>query len=73
MFKDKEFWTDTFYRCLWTAAEVWAGVFVVGQTIEDIHWKHTLSITVIAVLACLIKQLGVYSRNHIKENYDDNE
>jgi len=73
MFKDKEFWKDTFYRCMWTAAEVLAGVIVVGQQITDIHWKHTLSITAVAVLACLIKQIGVYSRNHIKEQYDDDK
>lgn len=58
---------------MWTAAEVLMGVLVVGQTITDIAWKHTLSITAVAVLACLIKQIGVYSRNHIKEQYDDNE
>ena len=73
MFKDKEFWIDTFYRCMWTAAEALAGVLIVGQQIADIHWKHTLSITAVAVLACLIKQIGVYSKNHIKEQYDDNE
>lgn len=71
MFKDKSFWTDTAYRCLWTAAEVLAGVVVVGQTVTDINWLHTLSITAIAVLACLLKQLGVYARAHIKEDYDE--
>lgn len=71
MFKDKDFWTDTAYRCLWTAAEVLAGVLIVGQTITDIAWKHTLSIMAIAVLACLIKQIGVYARQHIKGDYDE--
>lgn len=71
MLKDKEFWSDTAYRCLWTAAEVLAGIIVVGQTITDIAWKHTLSITLIAVLACLIKQLGIYARKHIREDYDE--
>lgn len=71
MFKDKAFWIDTFYRCMWTAAEVLAGTIVVGQTIADIPWKHTLSITAIAVIACLIKQMGVYAKNHVKEDYDE--
>lgn len=71
MLKDKEFWTDTAYRCLWTAAEVLMGVILVGQTLTDIKWMHTLSITAVAVLACLIKQMGVYARKHIKEDYDE--
>lgn len=71
MLKDKDFWRDTAYRCLWTAAEALAGVIVVGQTIAGIQWKHTLSITLIAVLACLIKQLGIYARRHVKEQYDE--
>ena len=71
MFTDKAFWKDTFYRCLWTAAEVLAGVLVVGQAATDIPWKHTLSIAVIAVLACFVKQVGIYARNHIKEDYDE--
>ena len=71
MLKDKEFWADTAYRCMWTAAEVLAGVFIVGKTITDIQWKHTLSITAIAILACLIKQIGVYAKNHIKGDYDE--
>ena len=71
MFKDKGFWIDTFYRCMWTAAEVLLGVILVGQELTDIKWTHTLSITAVAVLACLIKQMGVYARNHIKEDYDE--
>ena len=71
MFKDKGFWIDTAYRCMWTAAEVLLGVILVGQELTDIKWTHTLSITAVAVLACLIKQMGVYARNHIKEDYDE--
>lgn len=73
MFKDKAFWIDTFYRCLWTAAEVLMGALVVGKTFAEIPWKHTLSIAIVAVLACLIKQIGIYARKHIKEEYDDNK
>ena len=71
MFKDKGFWIDTAYRCMWTAAEVLLGVILVGQELTDIKWTHTLSITAVAVLVCLIKQMGVYARNHIKEDYDE--
>ena len=73
MFKDKEFWIDTAYRCLWTAGECVLGCATIGQALTDIKWMHTLSITAVAVLICLVKQIAVYAKKHIKEEYDDNE
>lgn len=71
MFQDKGFWIDTFYRCLWTAGECILGCFTVGQALTDIKWLHTLSITAVAVIGCLVKQLVIYARKHIKEKYDE--
>lgn len=67
----KEFWKDTALRCLWTFAEAMLGFVTIGQAMTDISWKHALSVSAVAVIVCLIKQLGVYARNNVKEDYDD--
>lgn len=55
---NKEFWIDTAYRCLWTFAEAMLGCITIGQTITEIHWVHALSVSAVATLICLLKQIA---------------
>lgn len=57
-----DFIKDTAYRCAWTFAEAMLGCLAVGQTITEIHWIHALSISAVAVIACLLKQIAKYSK-----------
>lgn len=57
----KEFWEDTAKRCAWTFAQAMLGCIVVGQTITEIEWKHALSVSAVATLACFFKQIVKYT------------
>ena len=54
----KEFWKDTAYRCLWTFAEAMLGCITIGQTLTEIKWVHALSVSAVATIVCLLKQIA---------------
>ena len=63
----REFLEDTAYRSAWTFAEAMLGCMTIGQEITDIGWTHALSISAVAALAVILKQIIVYAKAHVKE------
>lgn len=59
-----EFWKDTALRCAWTFAEAMLGCIAIGQTFAEIPWVHALSVSGVATVACFLKQIIKYSREH---------
>ena len=58
----KEFLKDTALRCAWTFAEAMLGCMTVGQALTEINWLHALSISAVATIICLLKQVAKYAR-----------
>lgn len=70
-----DFIKDTGLRCAWTFAEAMLGCLAVGQTMTEIAWSHAFSISGVAVIICLFKQIAKYARNYTGEEdyYDEVE
>ena len=67
----KEFLIDTAYRSAWTFAEAMLSCLTVGQAIADIGWAHSLSISAVATLFVILKQIAKYAKAHINDfDYD---
>lgn len=63
----KEFLKDTALRCAWTFAEAMLGCVTVGQALTEINWLHALSISAVATIICLLKQIVKFAREHTAE------
>lgn len=63
----KEFIQDTAIRCAWTFAEAMLSCMTVGQALTEINWIHALSISAVATIYCLFKQIVKFA----KINTDD--
>ena len=65
---NKAFWIDTAYRCAWTFAEAMLGCMAIGQTITEIHWTYALSVSGVATLICLLKQIAKCAKKHASDD-----
>ena len=63
----KAFAIDTAYRCGWTFSQAFLSCMTFGQSIVDIDWKGSLLVSIGAVVFVLLKQLGKWCLEHIKE------
>lgn len=66
----KAFAIDTAYRCGWTFTQAFLSCMTFGQSIMDIDWKQSIFISLGAVVFVLLKQIGKWCRDHIKEPKD---
>lgn len=63
----RSFATDTAYRCGWTFTQALLSCMTFGQSIMDIDWKQSIFISLGAVCFVLLKQIGKWCYDHIKE------
>jgi hypothetical protein len=66
----REFAIDTAYRCGWTFVQALLSCMTFGQAIIAIDWKGSLLIAAGAVVYVLLKQVGIWCKEHIA-NPDD--
>lgn len=66
----KEFLKDTALRCAWTFAEAMLGCLTVGQALTEINWVHALSISAVATIICLLKQIAKFSSTNTDDDYE---
>ena len=66
---NKEFWIDTAKRCAWTFSQALLGFMTVGQALDEVNWRHALSVGAVAAIICFLKQIIVYTQ--IKEEDDE--
>lgn len=66
----KEFVIDTAYRCGWTFVQALLSGMTFGQAILDIDWRGSLLIAAGAVVYVLLKQFGVWCKEHIANPED---
>lgn len=55
----KKFIYSMLIRAVWTFAEAAASLLVVGQTITEIDWIHTLSVSAVAAIISMLKSVIV--------------
>lgn len=63
----RKFAIDTAYRCGWTFTQALLSCMTFGQSIMDIDWKQSIFISLGAVVFVLLKQIGKWCLDHIKE------
>lgn len=68
---DRDFWKDTALRCLWTFAEAMLSCMTIGQAITEINWMHALSISAVAAIIALLKQIVKLSQEDSDIEFDD--
>lgn len=66
----RRFAIDTAYRCGWTFAQALLSCMTFGQSILEIDWKQSIFISLGAVVFVLLKQIGKWCYDHIKEPKD---
>lgn len=66
----RKFAIDTAYRCGWTFTQALLSCMTFGQSIMDIDWKQSIFISVGAVVFVLLKQIGKWCYDHIKDSGD---
>lgn len=66
----REFALDTAYRCGWTFTQAFLSCMTFGQSIMDIDWKQSIFISLGAVVYVLLKQIGKWCKDHIKDSGD---
>lgn len=66
----REFAIDTAYRCGWTFTQALLSCMTFGQSIIDIDWKGSILISLGAVVFVLLKQMGKWCLDHIKDASD---
>lgn len=63
----KRFAIDTAYRCGWTFTQALLSCMTFGQSIMEIDWKQSIFISLGALCFVLLKQIGKWCLDHIKE------
>ena len=63
----RRFAIDTAYRCGWTFTQAFLSCMTFGQSILEIDWKQSIFISLGAVVFVLLKQIGKWCYDHIKE------
>ena len=63
----KAFAIDTAYRCGWTFTQALLSCMTFGQSIMEIDWKQSSFISLGAVCFVLLKQMGKWCYDHIKD------
>ena len=63
----KRFAIDTAYRCGWTFTQALLSCMTFGQSIMEIDWKQSIFISLGALCFVLLKQIGKWCLDHIKD------
>ena len=66
----RHFAIDAAYRCGWTFAQALLSCMTFGQSILEIDWKQSIFISLGAVVFVLLKQIGKWCYDHIKDTGD---